>query len=71
MSETSNVKRQTSGVKRQASNVVTLIAGGTLIGGDGAGRGEAIGWVAVEGERIAAVGWGAAPAEWRARADRV
>ena len=32
---------------------------------------EVVGWLAVEGERIAAVGPGDAPAEWRQRADRI
>ena len=48
-----------------------LIQNGTLLSHDGARLSEMAGWLAVEGERIAAVGAGAAPDEWRARADRV
>jgi 5-methylthioadenosine/S-adenosylhomocysteine deaminase len=40
------------------------------VGADGIGPGAAVGWVAIEGERIAALGAGDAPPEWRARAGR-
>ena len=48
-----------------------LIQNGTLLSHDGARLSEMAGWLTVEGERIAAVGAGDAPDEWRARADRV
>jgi 5-methylthioadenosine/S-adenosylhomocysteine deaminase len=48
-----------------------LIVGGTLVLCDGLPGAEQVGWLAVEGERIAAVGAGHAPGEWRARAGRV
>ncbi len=48
-----------------------LIEHGTLLSCDAAGLSEQIGWLAVEGDRIAAVGAGGAPEAWRARAGRV
>jgi 5-methylthioadenosine/S-adenosylhomocysteine deaminase len=42
-----------------------LIEGGTLLAPDGERLRERIGWVAVEGEQIAATGDGLAPEEWR------
>lgn len=48
-----------------------LIVNGALLSHDGARMAEQIGWLAVEGERIAAVGVGNAPDERRARASRV
>lgn len=40
------------------------------MGADGIGPHAAVGWVAIEGERIAALAAGDAPPEWRARAGR-
>lgn len=40
------------------------------MGADGVGPHAAVGWVAIEGERIAALAAGDAPPEWRARAGR-
>ena len=48
-----------------------LIEHGALSLHDGGSLSEVIGWLAVEGERIAAIGPGDAPAEWRQRADRI
>ncbi|MGQ9490423.1 MAG: amidohydrolase family protein [Anaerolineae bacterium] len=48
-----------------------LIEHGTLLSFEGGRLTEQVGWVAVEGERIAAVGAGEAPAAWRERAGRV
>lgn len=50
---------------------VILIEGGTLFWPDGTRLREKAGWVAVDGEQIAAVGAGASPAEWRSRAGRI
>ncbi len=48
-----------------------LIEHGVLVASDGGSLSEVVGWLAVEGERIAAMGPGVAPAEWRQRADRI
>jgi 5-methylthioadenosine/S-adenosylhomocysteine deaminase len=48
-----------------------LILNGTQLLFEGARLSESVGWLAVEGERIAAVGEGDAPDEWRARAGRM
>lgn len=50
---------------------IILIEGGVLLTPDGARLTERVGWVAVEGERIAGLGDGPAPQEWRACADRI
>lgn len=50
---------------------IILIEGGTLLRPDGARLVERVGWVAVEGERIAALGDGSPAPEWRARAERI
>jgi 5-methylthioadenosine/S-adenosylhomocysteine deaminase len=50
---------------------VILIERGCLISHDGGSLSEAVGWLAVEGERIAALGLGAASDELRQRADRI
>ncbi len=47
-----------------------LIEHGTLLSHDGIHLSEAIGWLVVDGDRIAAVGAGDTPSEWRQRADR-
>jgi 5-methylthioadenosine/S-adenosylhomocysteine deaminase len=57
--------------KDQSSLSVLLIDQGSLILLDGSALSEVIGWLAVEGERIAAIGSGDAPAEWRQCADRI
>ncbi len=48
-----------------------LIQDGTLLPGNGERLSGSRGWLAVEGERIAAMGAGDAPEMWRARATRV
>ncbi len=48
-----------------------LIQNGTLLSHDGQRLTEQVGWLAVEGNWIAAVGAGDAPEAWRARASRV
>ena len=48
-----------------------LIENGAVLTVDDAGTLHEPGYVVVEDDRIAAVGAGAAPAEWRARADTV
>ena len=48
-----------------------LIEHGVLVASGGGSLSELAGWLAVEGERIAAIGPGVAPAEWRQRADRI
>ncbi len=48
-----------------------LIENGTLLSHDGATLAEMIGWLAIDGDRIAALGPGDAPAEWRQGAARV
>jgi 5-methylthioadenosine/S-adenosylhomocysteine deaminase len=48
-----------------------LIEGGTLLSPDGGRLRERTGWVAIEGDRVAATGYGATPEEQRARAARV
>lgn len=58
--------RDVSGEKKAP----TLIRDGTLLAQDGAGPAEMVGWLAIEGERIAALGAGDAPPAWRARAGR-
>jgi 5-methylthioadenosine/S-adenosylhomocysteine deaminase len=50
---------------------ILLIEGGTLLFPGHPRLAERAGWVAVEGERIAAVGDGEAPDEWRRRAGRI
>jgi 5-methylthioadenosine/S-adenosylhomocysteine deaminase len=57
---------------RMSEPVVSiLIENGALLAFESGRLTEHIGWVAVEGERIAAVGAGTAPDDWRARAGRV
>jgi len=49
---------------------VLLIENGTLLSHDGARLTETTGWLAVRGDRIAALGAGAAPDEWQQQAGR-
>jgi 5-methylthioadenosine/S-adenosylhomocysteine deaminase len=48
-----------------------LIVNGILLSYDGACLSESVGWLALEGERIAAMGSGDAPPAWQARVDRL
>ncbi len=54
-----------------ANQRIVLISNGTLLSHDGACLSESVGWLAIEGKRIAALGGGDAPVEWRQRADRI
>jgi 5-methylthioadenosine/S-adenosylhomocysteine deaminase len=56
----------------QATNApCTLIEHGALLSHDGVRLTEMTGWLAIAGDRIAALGPGDAPAEWRQRAARI
>ena len=57
--------------KDQSSSSLLLIEQGNLILQDGSALSEDIGWLAVEGDRVAGVGPGEAPDEWRRRANRI
>jgi len=57
--------------KDQSSSSLLLIEQGSLILQDASALSEVVGWLAVEGDRVAGLGPGLAPAEWRQRADRV
>ena len=50
---------------------IILIENGVLLSPDGPRLNERAGWVALDGDRIAAIGSGTAPQEWRTLADRV
>ncbi len=51
-------------------NTIMLIVNGTLLTSAGGRLATWPGWLAIEGDRIAAVGTGDAPAEWQTRAER-
>jgi 5-methylthioadenosine/S-adenosylhomocysteine deaminase len=53
------------------NKVCVLVEHGTLVSHNSHEFAETLGWLAIESERIAALGPGDAPDEWRARADRI